>query len=158
RGLLGGRGADELVAVDERGFAVAPPRHLSAEVLGEALRPDRLAALGVEAGEGAAGGQNVDLAAGHDGRAVRLGAVVRVGRIPHLVAARLLVCPGAVLPLGAAGAVTHAIDARDGGEPPAAALHAPDLRRAVLRPRLQEARFFRDAVAVRAAPLRPVGG
>ena len=125
RGLIAAGRADELVAIDKRRLAVAPARHhLAAEVVAEPLLPNRLAGLGVERREIAAGGENVDPPSRDDRRAVRFRAIVRIDLTPDFASVRFVARPGDVLSANAAGAVDRSPDDRHRREASAAALHA----------------------------------
>ena len=174
-GFQTARRADQLVAVDERRFAEMPRGHrFAGEVLDEVLRPDDRPLLGIETHELPRVGDAVDEGA-VDGRR-RARAVVAAGvadlrRPENLAGVAVETDEEGRVPLVLLVAhLTHRVDAfaDDREARPAVAdvlallvlvrvLGVPEELRSPVGPGGHEAAFRRDAVPVRAAPLRPIG-
>src|SRR5262245_16151399 len=158
--------ADDFVAVDERGLAIAPHGDGPAELLREADLPHDLAVLDLEAGEVAAHAEDVEPIAVHRGGAARTFLRLRhallvrrpEGRRPDLLAVRLGQGPDDLV----AAAFAHPVDppTRDGRGRVAAAqsLGFPREGRTVLAPFLEEAGFLGDCRPIGPLPLGPVVG
>src|SRR5690242_20614044 len=76
--MIAAGGDDELVAVDERGFADEPMRIAAFEILQNIFPPDLGSILGVKAGEFAVLAKDVKTISIGGGRAARSGATVLV--------------------------------------------------------------------------------
>ena len=179
--LRAARRADQLVAVHQRRPREAPAallrpeaagRNLGAEFLRQVLAPD-LAAVGrLDANQHALTAEGEHPIAVHGGRRIGAAAPLVAVEVPHradvgLPAFLALVVQGDELldALVADGVerpgaedVGTAADHGEGAVAGAGVLECPGKFRAVLGPLLEEAGFRRDAAAVGAAPLRPVGG
>ena len=160
---VGGAGhTDEAVPVHERGLAVAPTGHaFAAEVSAEVLFPNQFACVRFQAGHVAIVPDREQEPAVHRGRAVRLRfAACGDGGGPNFLAV-IEIERGhehtalAVLFGGALGEDAPVGDG-DAGHAAAQALGAPSQWRAIAGPFFEQTRLGRDAVAVRAAPLRPL--
>ena len=158
-------GDDHHVAVDQRRLGVGPHAGLAAEVLAQALAPLLLAVGGVHADEVAVGPEGVDAVAVH-GRGGAGGRVLRPlvrADLPELRRPELLAVLRAqggdeLVVLAPVGGQVDAVAGHGHGPVPAAEVgRLPGELRPVLRPLLEQAGFGRDAVAVRPAPLGPVG-
>ena len=163
----GGAGAarrdDEAVPIHQRRFADPPMRHLAVKVVHHVEAPDAFARSRVETHQHAVRRQGVETVAIHGRRTARPMSArfperdARVGA-PQLLAGvrieRQHVLFVAVLALNEEAAIGN----RGGRVALAEAVDFPDQRRPALRPRVKQAGLRGDSIAVRTAPLRPVGG
>src|SRR5262249_18722370 len=163
------RGADEQVAIDQHGLAIAPVlvtlegHHVAAEVLDEVLAPDLFAlVLDVDADEVAVAAEGVKAVAIDGRRATRAVAPTTVAEEradlgPPELRLRLQIDGEDVFGVfESAQRVERVADDRRPGEAEPRVLVRPEQLRAFLRPRLQQAFLLGDIGAVGPAELRPI--
>ena len=158
-------GADDLRAVDEHAFGVTPARNFATERT-HGGAPEFLAIRDLDADEGAVAAEGVNVVAIDGRRAPRANAPIL---LRHGVELAELVDPEFLAGIGVEAEEDFRAVARAHGEEFAAGDGeagiaaagigiAPDFLRAFGRPLLEQAGFFRDVIAIRAAELGPVEG
>src|SRR5262249_28721686 len=154
-------GADELVAIDQRGLGVVPAPGAAAEVLPEVLAPLLLALARLQADEVAELADGVEPVPVHRGGAA--GALVVAARLADLGVPQHL-AGGAAQgeDVGGVALVAHGVDLApgqgDGREALADAGALPGELGTAPGPALEQALLGGDVVALGPAELRPVGG
>src|SRR5438552_8397592 len=152
-----------MLAINKRRFAVAPMRSRSTELLFKVDFPNDASGLDIQSHERTVGGLRIEPAAVNCGctpRAVAALLAVRPagGRLPKLLPGARVeghhVFLASTLPLR----VELSLSDRESRKPLAESAGFPNLLGAVRRPGAEESGFRRDAVSLRPAPLRPVGG
>ena len=159
-------GADDLITINERRFAVTPHWYAPAKIARQAALPKDLAVSDLQASQVTAHAQDIEQFTIDRGRAPRplcslrhalLGSRPKA-RHPQRLAIRLGQGPNDFV----IAAIAHAEDppGGDGRTAVAAAesLDFPGERWAIFRPFLEEAALLGDGVPVGALPLRPIEG
>ena len=154
--------ADDLVAVHQYRFGVTPARSPAAEGL-HRLFPDHFPIRDFRANQIAPTAQGIDVIAIHGGRAARAVAPAVLENLADLRRPKLLAildAHGDELLAAVADAHGEELAAHDGiaGVTEPGIFENPELLRSAFRPGFQQALLGADVIAVRPAPLGPVGG